>query len=90
LEVTVSPERAFGQVLRQQRLALGLSQEALAFEAGVQRNYISLLERGKNSASLKILFKLAPVLGVSVSALLGRVEELTKGTARPRAKRKSA
>jgi transcriptional regulator with XRE-family HTH domain len=86
----VSPERAFGQVLRQHRQALGLSQEALAFEADLQRNYISLLERGQNSASLKTLFKLAPVLGVPVSTLLIRVEELVRTSVRSRSKRKSA
>lgn len=52
-----------------------LSQEALALEADLERNYISLLELGKNSASIKTLFKLAPVLGVSVSVMLGKVEE---------------
>jgi transcriptional regulator with XRE-family HTH domain len=82
----VSPERAFGQVLRQQRL----SQEALAFEAGVQRNYVSLLERGKNSATLDILFRLAPALGVTVSALMVRVEELTRGSVKTRRRRRKS
>lgn len=86
----MSPEHAFGQVLRQHRQAIGLSQEALALEADLQRNYVSLLERGQNSASLKTLFKLAPVLGVSVSNLLVQVEELMKMSARSRPKRKPA
>ncbi|MBX3700302.1 MAG: helix-turn-helix transcriptional regulator [Dokdonella sp.] len=86
----MEPEEAFGRVLRELRLARQLSQEALAFEADLQRNYVSLLERGQNSASLKTLFKLAPVLGVSVSNLLVQVEELMKMSARSRPKRKSA
>lgn len=86
----MEPEEAFGRVLRELRLARQLSQEALAFEADLQRNYISLLERGQNSASLKTLFKLAPVLGVPVSTLLIRVEELMKMPARSRSKRKAA
>jgi len=86
----LEPEEAFGRVLRELRLARQLSQEALAFEADLQRNYISLLERGQNSASLKTLFKLAPVLGVPVSTLLIRVEELMKMPARSRSKRKAA
>ncbi|MHB1058950.1 MAG: helix-turn-helix domain-containing protein, partial [Rhodanobacter sp.] len=66
-------------VLRELRLEGRLSQETLALEAGLQRNYISLLERGLNSASLKTLFKLAPILGIPVSRLLERVEiELAK------------
>lgn len=71
----MEPEEAFGRVLRQLRLARGLSQEALALESDLQRNYISLLERGLNSASLKTLFKLAPVLDVSVSRMIVLVEQ---------------
>ena len=70
----VEPEQAFGQVLRELRKQKGLSQEQLALEADLQRNYVSLLERGLNSASLKTIFKLCPVLGVSASELIGRVE----------------
>ncbi|HET6633323.1 MAG TPA: helix-turn-helix transcriptional regulator [Rhodanobacteraceae bacterium] len=67
-------EIALGQVLRDLRRQRGLSQEALALEAGLQRNYVSLLERGQNSASIKTLFKLSRVLAVPPSALLARVE----------------
>lgn len=78
-------EKAFGEVLRELRLERQLSQEALALEAGVQRNYVSLLERGMNSASINILFKLSPILGVTVSQLMSQVEErmqLTRHAAR--------
>lgn len=68
-------QRAFGQVLREIRLEKALSQEALALEAGVQRNYVSLLERGLNSASLKIIFKLCHVLEVTPSDVLSQVEK---------------
>lgn len=70
----MEPEIAFGRVLRELRKLKGLSQESLAQEAEMERNYISLLELGRNSASVKIIFKLAPVLGVSVSEFMGRVE----------------
>ena len=70
----MEPEIAFGRVLRELRKLKGLSQENLAQEAEMERNYISLLELGRNSASVKIIFKLAPVLGVSVSEFMGRVE----------------
>ena len=70
----LEPEIAFGVVLRKLRKERGLSQETLAFEAGIERNYISLLELGRNSASVKMLFKLAPALGVSVSDLMEKVE----------------
>lgn len=70
----MEPEVAFGLVLRDLRKKCGLSQELLAHEAGVERNYISLLELGRNSASIKIIFKLAPVLGVTPSEMLEQVE----------------
>lgn len=70
----MQPEQAFGQVLRELRKERGLSQEALALEAGLERNYISLLERGLNSASIKTLFKLSPVLDIPASRMLEEVE----------------
>ena len=74
----MEPEVAFGKVLRTLRLGSGLSQEQLALEAGVQRNYVSLLERGLNSASIKIVFKLAAVLKVKPSEMLVQAEALLK------------
>jgi transcriptional regulator with XRE-family HTH domain len=70
----VEPEVAFGRALRRLRKQHGLSQEALALEAGVERNYISLLELGRNSASVKVIFKLAGALGMKASALIAEVE----------------
>ena len=70
----MEPEVAFGQVLRELRKRQGLSQEKLAHEADLERNYISLLELGRNSASIKTIFKLAPVLGLSIADLMAQVE----------------
>ncbi len=67
-------EEAFGQILRKLRQGRGLSQEELAFESELDRNYISLLELGRNSASVKTIFKLAPALGISVAEFMGMVE----------------
>lgn len=71
----MEPEIAFGAVLRELRKQKGLSQEALALEAGIERNYVSLVELGKNSASVKIIFKFASVLGVPPSKLFEMAEE---------------
>ncbi len=60
--------------MRELRLGKGLSQEKLAFEADIQRNYVSLLERGHSAVSLKILFRLAAVLDVVPSEILKQVE----------------
>jgi transcriptional regulator with XRE-family HTH domain len=70
----LGPEKAFGEVLRHLRRERGLSQEALALEAGAERNYISLLELGKSSASMRMLFKLCSVLGLPPSRFLEQVE----------------
>ena len=70
-----TPDRGFGRALRAARVARGLSQEALAFEAGYDRSYISLLEHGRYSASLNTVFRLARALAVRPSALLAQFEE---------------
>jgi transcriptional regulator with XRE-family HTH domain len=72
----VEPEIALGIVLKSLRKQRKLSQESLAHEAGIERNYVSLLELGRSSATIKVLFKIAPVLGVTVSELVNQVEIL--------------
>ncbi len=73
-------EVAFGIVLRELRKQRELSQKLLAHESGLERNYISLLELGRNSASIKTIFKLTPVLGVSVSEFMRQVESIISST----------
>lgn len=68
-----------GQELRKARLAAGLTQEQLAFECRLHKNYISLLEREKKSPTLKSLFKICKALGVRPSTLVARVEKRTAG-----------
>lgn len=70
----MEPEEALGAVLRYLRKQRGLSQETLALDAGLERNYISLIELGKNSPSIRILFKLSKALDISSSAFLAGVE----------------
>lgn len=70
----MEPEVAFGIVLRELRKQRKLSQEALAHESGLERNYISLLELGRNSASIKTIFKLTAVLEVTASEFMRQVE----------------
>jgi transcriptional regulator with XRE-family HTH domain len=74
----LEPEVAFGQVLRELRQGRQLSQEVLALDSGLERNYISLLELGRNSATVKTMFKLAPVLGISVGEFMTLVETRAK------------
>lgn len=59
--------------LRRLRHAKGLSQEELAIRAGVNRNYIGMLEREENSPTVDMLEKLAEVLEADpVELLTGR------------------
>ncbi len=74
----MEPEVAFGQVLRELRKGRQLSQEALALDSGLERNYVSLLELGRNSATVKTIFKLVPVLGISVGEFMALVETRAK------------
>lgn len=67
---------AFGKVLRERRKQAGLTQEQLALEADVQRNYVSLIERGVNQPTINVIFKLAAALKCLPSALIADVEPL--------------
>ena len=68
------PNIAFGIVLRGLRLKSGLSQESLGFAADLQRNYISLMELGRNQPTITTIFKLSNALGISPSELIRMVE----------------
>ena len=63
---------AFGRVLRESRLRADLSQEALALNAGIDRTFVSLLERGKRQPTLVTLFALAAVLEIAPATLVAR------------------
>ena len=69
---------AFGQVLRDCRDKVGLSQEELAGRADVDRTYVSLLERGRRQPSLEMLFKLSRALGVAPATLVSRAAALVE------------
>lgn len=55
-----------GPAFRQLREQFGLSQEALALNAGVDRTYVSGIERGVRNPSLKSMQRLAAELDVSL------------------------
>ncbi len=50
--------------LRRLRNAHGLSQEELADRADVNRNYVGMLEREENAATIDMLEKLAGVMDI--------------------------
>ena len=63
-----------GEELRKAREAAGLTQEKLAFAAGLDRTYISQLEHDKKSPTLDVLFRLCDALEVQASDMISRVE----------------
>jgi transcriptional regulator with XRE-family HTH domain len=62
-------ELTFGKRVRQLRLEKGLSQEELAFRAGVHRTYLGGIERGERNPSLKNIAAIAQALDVALSDL---------------------
>jgi transcriptional regulator with XRE-family HTH domain len=60
---------AFGDRLRVFRAERGLSQEAFADLCGLDRTYISGIERGVRNPSLRNLRKIAKALNISISDL---------------------
>lgn len=71
----MDPAVAFGQVLRTLRQEAGLSQEQLGLAAQVERNFVSLIERGINQPTVRVIFKLASALNIAPSSIFTMVEE---------------
>ena len=60
----------FAANLRRLRHTKGLSQEELAYDADVNRSYMSRLEKGASYPGLEIIGKLATVLEIEPAELL--------------------
>jgi transcriptional regulator with XRE-family HTH domain len=56
--------------VRKARKSLGLSQEDLALEAGLDRTYISQVERGKRNVTIIVLARIAGALKTTPDRLL--------------------
>ncbi len=63
-----------GQILKETRLAAGLTQEELAHAAGVDRSYISQLERDLKSPTIQMLFRLCGALEASPTKVIAQLE----------------
>jgi len=62
--------RVFGSNVRRHRLAAGLSQEAVAIRMGVDRAFVSSIERGQQNVTLLTLHEVAEALKVRPAKLL--------------------
>ena len=70
----MEPDQAFGQALRYARTKRKWTQTDLALRAGVDRNYVSLIELGRNSPSVRMMYRLCDALDIKPSDLLKDVE----------------
>ena len=70
----MEPDQAFGQALRHARTKRKWTQTDLALRAGVDRNYVSLIELGRNSPSVRMVFRLCDALDITPSDMLKDVE----------------
>lgn len=65
---------AFGLAVRRRRVMAGLSQERLAELAGVERAYVSALERGRRNPTLLTQQRIAAALGLTLGELIADAE----------------
>jgi transcriptional regulator with XRE-family HTH domain len=68
---------AFGKAVREVRHERGWTLEVLAGEAGLHWTYIGGIERGERNPSWENVGKLAAALGVKVSELASRAEDVS-------------
>lgn len=61
--------RTLGQRIREQRKALGWTQEGLADTAGIDRSYIGGVERGERNLTIKVLCQICSALNCDIATL---------------------
>jgi transcriptional regulator with XRE-family HTH domain len=69
-------EKAFGEALREIRKGRDISQEQLGLQADFDRTYISLIERGIQSPTVRTVVRLAAILETPPSVLIRRMERI--------------
>jgi transcriptional regulator with XRE-family HTH domain len=65
-------QRQFGATVRLERQARQLTQQALAFDAGLSLTYVGEIERGQRMVSLDTLERVASALGLTGAQLLAK------------------
>ncbi|SEP72376.1 Helix-turn-helix [Solimonas aquatica] len=72
---------AFGKALRAARDKTDLSQEGLGLACGIDRTYVSMLERGERQPTLTTVFALCAELGIHPEQLVAETRQaFRKGT----------
>ncbi|MFI3735551.1 helix-turn-helix domain-containing protein, partial [Citrobacter braakii] len=62
-------KKSFGENIKRKRLEKNFSQEELALNAGLDRTYISGVERGKRNVSIVNIHKISIALGIEIKEL---------------------
>ncbi len=65
---------SLGKAIRGLRLEIGLSQEALAEDVGIDRSYMGGIERGEHNVALVNLVKIAQALNITTAELLAKAK----------------
>ena len=68
-----------GRRIREARSGLSMTQQALGEASGLDRTYISLVERGKQNVTIGAALKIAHALDVPISVLLERPNSVPRG-----------
>lgn len=70
-------QEKLGKAIVQLRKEKGLSQEAFAYDAGIDRRYMSDIENGKRNISLDIIEHISQKLGLKISELFAVAEGIS-------------
>ena len=68
--------KEFGNRVKQMRVSSGLSQERLAFITGLDRTYISGIERGLRNPSLVVIGRIAQTLETDLAGIFSGLPQL--------------
>lgn len=62
----------FGRAVQKRRVELGITQEQLAADAGINRTYVGDVERGARNVALRNIERITAALGLSIAAFFSR------------------
>jgi transcriptional regulator with XRE-family HTH domain len=74
-------QKIIGQNARRYRLALGITQAEVASQMGIDRAYISAIERGLQNMTAVSMLELSTVLKIEPALLITPVDESTETSA---------
>jgi transcriptional regulator with XRE-family HTH domain len=74
-------QKIIGQNARRYRLALGITQAEVASEMGIDRAYISAIERGLQNMTAVSMLELSTVLKIEPALLITPADESTETSA---------